>query len=147
MILNLAHFERIQSRLNRGREILEQLHQSTALPKTYDVPFVQPNGLTRLRQAPLEGDAIYLATDETDPAALEYLRNNSVVLFKDITTIQDRREFGWPIVFTDVVALVEQAIMGIGAGYFYGHALSSVVGGVINMRANMGWEPSTALID
>ena len=143
--MSSAHFERIQSRLKRGREILEQLHHST--PKTYDVPSVQPNGLIRLRDPPLEGDAIYLATDETDPKAIEYLRNSSVILFQDITTIQDRREFGWGLLFTDVVALVEQAIMGIGAGYFYGHALSSVVGGVINMRANMGWDPSTALID
>ena len=108
---------------------------------------MQPNDLIHRRDPPLEGDAIYLATDETDPAALEYLRNNSVILFKDITTIQDRREFGWPLMYTDVVALVEQTVMGLGAGYFYGHALSSVVGGVVNMRANAGWDPSTALVD
>lgn len=140
-----AHFERIQSRLKRGREIVEQLHRSTL--KTYDVPFAQPNGHILNRHPPLENDAIYLATDETDPTAIEYLRNNSVILFKDILTIQDRREFGWPLLFTDVAALVEQSIMGIGASYFYGHALSSVVGGVINIRANMGWDPATALID
>jgi hypothetical protein len=140
-----AHLERIQARLKRGRETLEFLHD-TAL-KTYDVPDVQPNGLIHQRNFPLVGDPIYIATDETDPAALDYLRNNSVILFQDITTIHDRREFGWPLMYTDVVALVEQAVMGIGAGYFYGHALSSVVGGVINMRANLGWDPSTALID
>jgi hypothetical protein len=91
--------------------------------------------------------SIYLATDERDPAAIQYLRNNSVILFRDLLSLQDRREFGWPLLFTDVVALVEQGIMGVGAAYFYGHALSSVAGGVINTRASAGWDFQTALID
>jgi hypothetical protein len=49
--------------------------------------------------------------------------------------------------FTDVAALVEQTIMGRGAAYFYGHGISSVVGGVVNMRAAAGWDPVTVLID
>lgn len=62
-------------------------------------------------------------------------------------TINDRREFGWPLFFSDVVAIVEQSMLGIGAGYAYGHALSSVIGGVLNIRAAEGMDRRTTLID
>ncbi|PVG00773.1 hypothetical protein CPB86DRAFT_754331 [Serendipita vermifera] len=139
------HFERIKSRLKKGKEILEVLHVSELKP--YDIPDVQVNEALHSRETPRDDDAIYIATDERDPAAIQYLRNNSVILFRDLLSLQDRREFGWPLLFTDVVALVEQVIMGVGAAYFYGHALSSVAGGVINTRASAGWDFQTALID
>lgn len=93
------------------------------------------------------GCRFYLATDERDPTKMDFLRNNSAILFEDIFSIRDRREIGWPLLFTDVAALVEQTVMGRGAGFFYGHGLSSVVGGVVNIRAAAGWDPDTALID
>jgi hypothetical protein len=48
--------------------------------------------------------------------------------------------------FTDFRAILEQALMSHSA-YFYGHAMSSVAGGVVNMRAAHGADPRTLLID
>lgn len=90
---------------------------------------------------------IFIATDERSPEALAYLRSQNVFLFNDLVTTTDRREFGWPLMLTDVVALVEQAALGMGASYFYAHALSSVSGGVLNLRAKAGMDPRTALVD
>jgi hypothetical protein len=90
---------------------------------------------------------IYVATDERNPTALKYIRERGVFLFDDLITVHDRREFGWPIMLSDVVALVEQAVLGIGASYFYAHALSSVPGGVLNLRATSGMDPRTAVVD
>lgn len=58
------------------------------------------------------GPRFYLATDERDPEAIKYLKNNGAILFKDVLSLEDRREFGWPLLLTDVVSLVEQQIMG-----------------------------------
>lgn len=78
---------------------------------------------------------------------MAYLRNNSVILFNDLVSINDRREFGWPLLISDVVALVEQKALGIGAAYFYAHAMSSVAGGILNIRAAEGMDPRSSLID
>jgi hypothetical protein len=74
------------------------------------------------------------------------LRNHSAVLIDDLLTIEDRRLFGWPMMFTDVLALIEQSL-AMESSYFYGHALSSFAGGVLNMRAARGADPRTILID
>jgi hypothetical protein len=89
---------------------------------------------------------IYIATDERDPGNLAYLREHGVVRAADLITIEDRRRFGWPLLITDVLGIVEQDLMGRGA-FFYAHALSSVAGGVVNIRAASGADPRTALID
>lgn len=47
---------------------------------------------------------------------------------------------------TDVLALVEQSVMARGY-YFYAHAMSSVAGGAVNLRAARGADPRTTLID
>jgi hypothetical protein len=60
--------------------------------------------------------------------------------------MEDRRVFGWPLMFTDVRAILEQALMAHSA-YFYGHGMSSVAGGIVNMRAAHGADPRTVLID
>lgn len=52
--------------------------------------------------------SIYLATDERSPEGLQYLREHKAILFDDIVKQEDRREFGWPLLFSDIVALVEQ---------------------------------------
>ena len=88
----------------------------------------------------------YIATDERDPGNLTYLANNGVVLIHDLLKVEDRRQFGWPLLFTDVLGLVEQATMA-RAAYFYAHAMSSVAGGAINIRAARGADPRMALID
>lgn len=91
--------------------------------------------------------SIFIATDERSPEAIAFLHENNVLLFKDLVTINDHRDFGWPLMLTDVIALVEQGVLGMGASFFYGHALSSVPGGVLNLRAVHGMDPRTALID
>jgi hypothetical protein len=77
---------------------------------------------------------------------LTYLADHGVVLVYDLLTIEDRHRFGWPLMITDVLGLIEQATLA-RAAYFYAHAMSSVAGGVINMRAARGADPRTALID
>ena len=64
----------------------------------------------------------------------------------DLITIEDRRRFGWPLLITDVLGVVEQDLLARG-GFFYAHALSSVAGGVLNIRAANGADPRTARID
>lgn len=88
----------------------------------------------------------YIATDERDPENLKYLRDQGAILIADLLTKEDHRELGWPILVTDVLALVEQAVMS-HAAYFYAHAFSSVAGGVMNLRAGMGKDPRTASLD
>lgn len=88
----------------------------------------------------------FVATDERDPKSLTYLTTNQVVLIQDLLSFEDRRAFGWPLVMSDVVAVLEQATLAQSA-YFYGHAMSSVAGGVINMRAARGADSTTALLD
>lgn len=36
------------------------------------------------------------------------LRESHMVLFGDLITMSDRRDFGWPLLYSDVIALVEQ---------------------------------------
>jgi len=52
--------------------------------------------------------SIYLATDERSQDGLRYLQENQALLFDDLVEQEDRRAFGWPLLFTDVTALVEQ---------------------------------------
>lgn len=156
-----AHVSRIKRNLEIGRKTLEKLKDMR--PKTYNVPNAHINHVIRERRPPLANDTwvvvgsipfesshprrIFIATDERNRTALKYIREHGVLLFDDLVTVNDRREFGWPIMLSDVVALVEQATLGIGAGYFYAHALSSVPGGVLNLRAISGMDPRTAVVD
>jgi hypothetical protein len=52
--------------------------------------------------------SIYLATDERSEDGLRYLREHKALLFDDLVEKEDRRAFGWPLLYTDVTALVEQ---------------------------------------
>lgn len=88
----------------------------------------------------------YLATDERDPGNMQYLADHGAILVAAILTYEDRQEFGWSLLLTDVLGLVEQAVLS-KSSYFYAHALSSYAGGTVNMRAVAGLDPRTALID
>jgi hypothetical protein len=88
----------------------------------------------------------YIATDERDSGNLTYLRNQGAVLVSDLLTIEDRHKFGWLLIITDVLSILEQATLS-HAAYFYAHSMSSVAGGVVNMRAARGADPRTALLD
>lgn len=68
------------------------------------------------------------------------------MLIYDLLTIEDRQAIGWPLLFTDILAIIEQSLAAESA-FFYGHALSSFAGGVLNIRTAMGADPRTTKID
>ena len=74
------------------------------------------------------------------------MRANGAILIDDLITLEDRQAFGWSIMLTDVLAVLEQAVLSHSA-FFVGHEYSSVTGGVVNMRAAMGADPRAALIE
>lgn len=87
-----------------------------------------------------------MATDERNATALAYLRGNGVVLISDLLTPEDRRIVGWPVLIGDVLAQVEQIVASHGA-FFWGFSMSSVAGGIVNMRGARGLDPRTNTID
>ncbi|KAF9228706.1 hypothetical protein BS17DRAFT_772382 [Gyrodon lividus] len=138
------HLQRIKNHLNEGRNIIRSITPESL--GTYAVPDVSVNREFMQLLPPNEGDVIYIATDERDPGNLAYLREHGAVRASDLITIEDRRRFGWPLLLTDVLGIVEQDLLARG-GFFYAHALSSVAGGVVNIRAANGADPRTAQID
>ncbi|KAF9220730.1 hypothetical protein BS17DRAFT_713623 [Gyrodon lividus] len=138
------HLARIKRHLGEGRDILASMHGGIA--STYDVPDARPDPSVVTLNPPEPGDKYYIATDERDPENLKYLREQGAILITDLLTQEDRREFGWSLMLMDVLALLEQATLS-HAAYFYAHALSSVAGGVMNLRAGAGADPRTALLD
>lgn len=90
----------------------------------------------------------FLATDERDPQALAIARAKNATRFSDLieSTPQLRRLSGWPMMYTDVLALVEQEIMARSA-FFFAYAYSSVSGGVVNLRSLRGMDPRTMILD
>ncbi|KAH7882455.1 hypothetical protein F5I97DRAFT_1817012 [Phlebopus sp. FC_14] len=138
------HLERIKRHLREGRDILISMHGGVA--GTYNVPDATPDLSLVSLDPPEPDDKYYIATDERDPENLQYLREQGAVLITDLLTKDDRIKFGWSIMLTDVLSLLEQATLS-RAAYFYAHALSSVAGGVMNLRAGSGADPRTALLD
>ncbi|EJU05830.1 hypothetical protein DACRYDRAFT_113862 [Dacryopinax primogenitus] len=134
------HWGRVNERLKQGRALLRELRHK---PKeTYDVPAVQPYSGWKGAYPPADDDPFFLATDERDPEYLAFLRNHSAILINDLLTSEDRQELGWPIMMTDFLGLLEQAILARSA-YFIGRMESSVSGGALNMRAAWGMDPRT----
>jgi hypothetical protein len=90
----------------------------------------------------------FLATDERDPQALAVARAQNATLFSDLveSTPHLRRLLGWPMLYTDVLALVEQEIMARSA-FFFAFAYSSVSGGVVNLRSVRGMDPRTMMLE
>ena len=136
------HVKRVKSRLEAGRAVLENLGNIT----TYDIGSVEPNMEQVTLPPPLPDDRFYISTDERDPEALQVIRDAGGVFLSDLLEIEDTRTFGWPLMLTDVRALVEQALLAHSA-YFYGHMLSSFSGRIENMRAARGADRRTALLD
>lgn len=89
-----------------------------------------------------------MATDERDPKVLAIARAKNATLFHDIvdSSPQLRRLLGWPMLITDVMALVEQEVMARSA-FFSAYAHSSVAGGVVNLRTVRGMDPRTMILD
>ncbi|KAF9520537.1 hypothetical protein BS47DRAFT_1287025 [Hydnum rufescens UP504] len=140
------HFERIKQRLGIGAQKLRDMANSHERWQTADVPNVSVDQTFIHAEPPRDGDKFYLATDERSPEGLEYVREHGAVLAMDILTPEDQRLVGWPLLVTDVLAVLEQVVMSRGA-FFYGHAMSSVAGGVVNMRGARGVDPRLTLID
>ncbi|KAG9125975.1 hypothetical protein FRC07_005383 [Ceratobasidium sp. 392] len=140
-----AHFARLKRRLATGRGILEQLHKEDKF-QTYEVPGVKPEHEVFDREPPKENDPFYLATDARTSQNKKYMRENGAILIDDLLTLEDRQAFGWSIMLTDVLAVLEQSVLSHSA-FFVGHQYSSVTGGVVNMRAAMGADPRAALIE
>lgn len=139
-----AHLARIKRHLRDGRDILHFVHRGPLY--TYKVPLGKADRTPLLLDPPADHDQFYIATDERDPTNLTYLRNQGAVLISDLLTTDDRRTFGWSLMLTDVLSVVEQATLA-HAAYFYAHAHSSVAGGVVNLRASHGADPRTALLE
>ncbi|KAG2120080.1 hypothetical protein BD769DRAFT_1629580 [Suillus cothurnatus] len=139
-----AHLARIKRHLRDGRDILRFVHRGPLY--TYNVPLGQADRTPLLLDPPADHDPFYIATDERDRTNLTYLRDQGAVLISDLLTIDDRRIFGWSLMLTDVLSVVEQATLA-HAAYFYAHAHSSVAGGVVNLRASHGADPRTALLE
>ncbi|KAH7911165.1 hypothetical protein BJ138DRAFT_1007149 [Hygrophoropsis aurantiaca] len=139
-----GHLARIKKHLADGRNVLRTLNYDTL--STYNVPGAHPDESILRLDPPSEEDKFYIATDERDPGNLQYLEDRGGILITDLLTIDDRREFGWPLMLTDVLSLLEQATLARGA-YFYAHAMSSVAGGVVNLRAVNGRDPRTAILE
>ncbi|KAF9229267.1 hypothetical protein BS17DRAFT_792228 [Gyrodon lividus] len=137
-----GHLERVKQHLNEGRKLLQSERPYTV----YSIPDITPDTSIPHRQPPQEGDRFFIATDESDPEKLRYFSDNGAIMFRDLVTFEDRHEFGWGILFSDIIGLVEQATLA-RASYFYGSAMSSFTGGVFNMRAVLGAERITGLAD
>ncbi|KAI0031155.1 hypothetical protein K488DRAFT_52672 [Vararia minispora EC-137] len=138
------HVERVKDRLASGRQVLESLKQKRLVP--YDIPGMRVSREFVERDAPWSTDPFYIATDERDPEALRIIAEHGAVFLKDLLTMDDLREFGWPLLLTDCRAVVEQHLLARSA-YFYAHILSSVAGGIVNLRAAAGADARTALVD
>jgi hypothetical protein len=136
------HVRRVKNRLGAGREILR--HLETVTP--YDVDGVEPDLELTTLSPPLEDDRFYVATDERDPDALRVIRDAGGVFLSDLLEMEDRQAFGWPLMLTDVRALVEQALLAHSA-FFYGHMMSSFAGRIENLRAARGADARTAVLD
>jgi hypothetical protein len=54
---------------------------------------------------------VLVATDERSLDSPKAIRDAGAVLMMDLRTMEDRRYFGWPLIITDVTALVEQAVL------------------------------------
>jgi hypothetical protein len=136
------HVNRVKDHLRAGREVLNHLENVT----TYDIGGVEPDLEQTTFPPPLEGDRFFVATDERDPDALRVISDAGGVFLSDLLEMEDRQTFGWPLMLTDVRALVEQSLLAHSA-YFYGHMLSSFAGRVENLRAARGADRRTAILD
>ena len=137
-----AHVQHVKARLQSGVATLVDLHHLT----TYDLDGAQPDLEQVTLPSPRSYDPFFVATDERDPDARRKIAAAGAVFMSDLLTLDDRRAFGWPLMITDVLALVEQQLLAHSA-FFYGHAMSSLAGVIMNLRAARGADPRTMLLD
>ncbi|KAH9058115.1 hypothetical protein EDB87DRAFT_952861 [Lactarius vividus] len=140
-----AHVRRVKERLQTGRFLLADLHdhghQTTCI-----IEGAQPDPEQATLPPPLAEDPFFVATDERDPEALRKIAGAGAVLVSDLLTMEDRRAFGWPLMLTDVMGVVEQQVL-VRGGFFSGRGFSSFAGSVVNMRASRCADPRTMILD
>ncbi|KZV87093.1 hypothetical protein EXIGLDRAFT_652513 [Exidia glandulosa HHB12029] len=137
------HLKKLKDKFAPARRLLANVKSRRM--STYDVPDVQFDDSIMSRDAPAVGDPFFLMTDERSPDGVEYLRKRGAVLVQDLIRPEDRQKFGWPIMYTDILALAEQTLAA-RSDFFVGQAFSSVAGGVIALRAARGADPQTAVL-
>ncbi|KAK0213194.1 hypothetical protein DFS33DRAFT_1247933 [Desarmillaria ectypa] len=145
------HIDRVKQHLTSGRRLIESLHERQEVLQTYDMPDPPgPNYEMYSRGPPLADDWFYVATDERNVTILQEFQSQGAVFMDDLLTISDRRmvdpEISWALMITDFRGLIEQIVLS-RAAYFYGHMMSSVVGGVMNLRGKHGVDPRTTDVD
>ncbi|KAK0225511.1 hypothetical protein IW262DRAFT_1266724 [Armillaria fumosa] len=145
------HIDRVKQHLTNGRRLIKSLHERQEALETYDMPDkLGPDYGMYSRGPPLSNDWFYVATDERNTTVLQLFRSQGAVFMDDLLTISDRRkldrEISWALMITDFRGLVEQLVLSRSA-YFYGHMMSSVVGGVMNLRSKRGVDPRTTDVD
>lgn len=166
----ISSMDHILRRFREGAERLRTFREDGSV-EVSQVPDVTPDTSFETAGTPLPGDMSvklplftsiftgmltlhqyrtrwFLATDERDPKALQYAREQNATLIHEILADMPgiNRLFGWPVLYTDVLALVEQNVMA-RAAFFFGHSRSSVVGGVVNLRGVRGMDPRTLVVD
>jgi len=120
--------------------------RSQAPIQTVDVPGVVPDTFWDKAGPPRADDKIFVATDEHNSTALEYLTKHNVILLSDLLTPEDRRLVGWPLLITDIQAQAEQIVASHGS-FFWGYRMSSVTGGIVNLRGARGLDRRTNFIE
>ena len=68
------------------------------------------------------------------------------IVIDDLITVEDRQDFGWAIAFSDILGLVEQAVVS-KAHYLYLSRMSSWSGGAANMHLASGADRRTVVMD
>ncbi|EJU02501.1 hypothetical protein DACRYDRAFT_22122 [Dacryopinax primogenitus] len=139
------HIEIVKKKLSRAPSVWNDIRNGQQA-HTFDIPDAHLNPAMFEGQIPQNDDPFYIATDERDPAALDYIRSQGGVLIMDLLKPEDRNIVGWPLLITDILALAEQHVMA-RAAFFNGYAASSVAGGVLNLRAVNGWDPRTTNVE
>ena len=134
------HMARIMIRMENGIRSLREWRFSGL--HTVEVPGITPDEFAKGAGPPRPGDAFFLATDATNASDIAYVHGQGAVMLVDLLQPGDERLLGWPALFGDVRAQVEQEVAA-RAAYFYGHSMSSVAGGVANLRGARGKDPRT----
>ncbi len=139
------HIRRVKEHLQAGRQVLVDLHYRRNWT-TCDIEGAKLDQDQVMLQPPRAEDPFFVATDERDPDARGKIAAAGAVFMSDLLTMEDRREFGWPLMITDLMAFVEQQLL-VRSSFFYGHCMSSFSGVIVNMRAGRGADPRTMLLD
>jgi hypothetical protein len=103
-----AHIRRVTWGLQAGHKVLVGLRDRGDW-ETWDIEETQLDLNQTTLPLPQDDDPFFIATDERDPDALENFVAAGAVFLSDLLTEDDRQTFGWPLMFTDLAAVVEAA--------------------------------------